>query len=94
MDVLYFWRDHTGHEIDLLYEADNMTHAAEIKSGKTAGTMSLIYGGDSTQTRLGMNVVPWRKASGLFGKASSKKFVLTCPYVIPITTIPPLQNLY
>jgi predicted AAA+ superfamily ATPase len=87
IDALYFWRDHTGHEIDLLYEADNMTHAAEIKSGKTigadffdallywkeyagktAGILSLIYGGDSSQARSGMNVVPWRKASEFLAK--------------------------
>ncbi|MCX8086003.1 MAG: ATP-binding protein [Rhodocyclaceae bacterium] len=32
---LYFWRDNTGHEIDLLYEAGDKLQAIEIKSGMT-----------------------------------------------------------
>lgn len=32
---LYFWRDNTGHEIDLLLESGSSLHAIEIKSGKT-----------------------------------------------------------
>lgn len=30
-----FWRDKTGHEIDLLVESGNLLHAVEIKSGQT-----------------------------------------------------------
>jgi len=31
----YFWRDHTGNEVDLLIETANGPHPVEIKSGKT-----------------------------------------------------------
>ncbi len=32
---LYFWRDNTGHEIDVLAEDQNKLTPIEIKSGKT-----------------------------------------------------------
>ncbi len=32
---LYFWRDHRGHEVDLLVETPDGPHAVEIKSGET-----------------------------------------------------------
>lgn len=32
---LYFWRDDTGHELDLLYEEDAALQGVEIKSGAT-----------------------------------------------------------
>jgi hypothetical protein len=32
---LYFWRDNSGHEIDLLLDEVNQLHPIEIKSGKT-----------------------------------------------------------
>lgn len=32
---LYFWRDNTGHEVDLLYETSQGLQAIEIKSGST-----------------------------------------------------------
>lgn len=32
---LYFWRDNTGHEIDLLEETGQTLHAWEIKAGET-----------------------------------------------------------
>ena len=32
---LYFWRDSTGHEVDLLFEANGKLQAVEIKSGMT-----------------------------------------------------------
>jgi uncharacterized protein len=35
MDTLYFWRDRSGHEVDLVMEESERLHAAEIKSGKT-----------------------------------------------------------
>jgi hypothetical protein len=31
----YFWRNSTGHEIDLLIETGGTFHALEIKSGET-----------------------------------------------------------
>jgi len=32
---LYFWRDHVGHEVDLVWERNGRLHAMEIKSGAT-----------------------------------------------------------
>lgn len=32
---LYFWRDNTGHEIDIISESDGLLYPIEIKSGKT-----------------------------------------------------------
>lgn len=32
---LYFWRDHVGHEVDVLYETPQGLQAIEIKSGST-----------------------------------------------------------
>jgi hypothetical protein len=32
---LFFWRDRTGHEVDLLIEQGETLHAVEIKSGET-----------------------------------------------------------
>jgi predicted AAA+ superfamily ATPase len=34
---LYFWRDKTGHEIDIIIEQNNNILPIEIKSGKTIG---------------------------------------------------------
>lgn len=34
---LYFWRDKTGHEIDIIIEQNNKLLPIEIKSGKTIG---------------------------------------------------------
>jgi uncharacterized protein len=33
--ALYFWRDNTGHEVDLLFEVGERLQAIEIKSGAT-----------------------------------------------------------
>lgn len=35
---LYFWRDRTGHEIDLLMEQGSALYPIEIKSGQTVGS--------------------------------------------------------
>ena len=32
---LYFWRDRSGHEIDLLFDTGGRLHPVEIKSGQT-----------------------------------------------------------
>ncbi|MCC7529418.1 MAG: DUF4143 domain-containing protein [Candidatus Melainabacteria bacterium] len=32
---LYFWRDHTGNEVDILIEMDNCLIPIEVKSGQT-----------------------------------------------------------
>ncbi len=38
---LYFWRDRTGHEIDLLVEQGMALYPIEIKSGQTVGSDAL-----------------------------------------------------
>jgi len=43
---LFYWRDKTGHEIDLIIENANKLLQIEIKSGKTVNTdffKNLIY---------------------------------------------------
>ena len=35
---LYFWRDRTGHEVDLLMEQGSALYPIEIKSGQTVGS--------------------------------------------------------
>ena len=34
-DNLYFWRDNTGNEIDIIIDKGNILYPVEIKSGKT-----------------------------------------------------------
>ena len=34
-EIVYFWRDSQGHEVDLLFEKDNELVPVEIKSGQT-----------------------------------------------------------
>ncbi len=76
---LYFWRDNTGHEVDLLFEKDGKLQAIEIKSGATfaadwpnavrkwlsfAGETALppwiVYGGEQSYHREGVEVIGWR----------------------------------
>jgi predicted AAA+ superfamily ATPase len=38
IDTLYFWRDQSGLEIDLVMESGEILRSAEIKSGKTIST--------------------------------------------------------
>jgi hypothetical protein len=47
-----FWRDQTGHEIDLLIEQDQVLHAVEIKSGATVSSSMLA------------NLLWWRNLAG------------------------------
>lgn len=75
---LFFWRDRTGHELDLVIEEAGELYPVEIKSGQTISTdmldgmrwwinlsgrppesATLIYGGDSSQSRQGMAIRPW-----------------------------------
>ena len=75
---LYFWRDSSGHEVDLLLERDGNLVPIEIKSGATLvddffsglrywlklagtpeGAAALVYGGDSSVRRAGINVYSW-----------------------------------
>lgn len=65
----YFWRDKTGHEIDLLVTSDNKLTAIEIKSGKT-------FNSDFIK-----NLNYWRKIAGktagksrvIYGGSSNQK---------------------
>lgn len=34
-ESLFFWRDNTGHEVDVIIEKTNELYPIEIKSGKT-----------------------------------------------------------
>lgn len=75
---LSFWRDRSGHEVDLLVEQGGQLLAIEIKSGATPGKDAtrgldqwhkltgdqasqsmLVYGGDETQSRTHVSIVPW-----------------------------------
>lgn len=76
---LYFWRDRTGNEVDVLAEYGEALAPIEIKSGQTvtrdyliglqkwialAGTSVvkplLIYAGDNSDTRSGIEIRRWR----------------------------------
>lgn len=86
---LYFWRNNTGDEVDLLIEQGVYLMPVEIKSGQTfnadfltgltkwmryAGATALpaqlIYGGDDTMTRQGVQVRSWRNLQDLQGAAA------------------------
>lgn len=75
---LYFWRDRTGHEVDIIIDDAGTLYPVEIKSGMTLNgalfdglrrwteisgespqRSFLVYGGDETQVRGGVNVRPW-----------------------------------
>jgi uncharacterized protein len=76
---LYFWRNHTGEEVDLVLEQGGQLLPVEIKSGSTfnasfldglnkwaryAGDAALpprlVYGGESSMVRSGVDVQSWR----------------------------------
>ncbi|MFA6244681.1 MAG: ATP-binding protein [Candidatus Hydrogenedentales bacterium] len=76
---LYFWRDSTGNEVDLILDWKDRLLPVEIKSGETvaddffkgleywcglekeqSGQPALVYGGDVSYKRHGMNVYSWR----------------------------------
>ncbi|HLE16782.1 MAG TPA: DUF4143 domain-containing protein, partial [Syntrophales bacterium] len=76
---LYFWRDNTGNEMDVIAEQADRLIPIEIKSGQTvtqdyftglkkwrtfagasAGPAFIIYGGNESQKRSGVEVLPWR----------------------------------
>lgn len=84
---VYFWRDNTGNEIDVLIEKIDALIPIEIKSGQTvtkdyftglkkwlaiagatAKSPHLIYGGNESQKRLGIEILPWRDISKLSDK--------------------------
>lgn len=78
--ALHFWRDHAGHEVDLVVEAQpGRVDAVELKSGATyagdwarslqqwralaageAGALRVVYGGDTSYAREGVDVLSWR----------------------------------
>lgn len=78
MSNLYFWRDRSGHEVDVLIDHGTRLSPLEVKSGQTlnrdyfkglefwkklagevAGQPWLVYGGDESQIRSGIRILPW-----------------------------------
>ena len=76
---LHFWRDSTGHEIDVIIDTPQGLRPIEIKSGSTftpdwtqalqwwldranpgSSHPTLIYGGDTTHQRQGLQVLSWQ----------------------------------
>lgn len=57
----YFWRDKTGHELDLIFEKNGKINSIEIKSGKTV------------RDEFFKNIEFWKKISG---KNAGKSFVI------------------
>lgn len=83
---LYFWRNNTGEEVDVVVERGERLLPIEIKSGQTfnadflsglskwvryAGDAALpahlVYGGEASMTRSGVDVHAWRELAGLVG---------------------------
>ena len=75
---IYFWRDSTGNEIDILIDQRDKLIPLEIKAGQTINPdffkgirfwkklatasdhpAAVVYGGDRSQIRSGIHVVPW-----------------------------------
>ncbi|MFO7730002.1 MAG: DUF4143 domain-containing protein [Spirochaetia bacterium] len=64
---IYFWRDRTGHEIDLLLDEGGKLFPVEIKSGQTVSpnmfnslnSATLVYSGTDFQTRHETTLRPW-----------------------------------
>ena len=53
---IFFWRDNTGHEIDIIIEIDNSLYPVEIKSGQTITTeyyKGLLYWNKISETKTG-----------------------------------------
>jgi len=53
---LYFWRDQTGHEVDLVIDTGSSLHPVEIKSGRTISNSmfdTLSWWGDLSGTAAG-----------------------------------------
>ncbi|MBI2094946.1 MAG: ATP-binding protein [Candidatus Omnitrophica bacterium] len=82
---LYFFRDASGHEVDLLTHAGQEITGVEIKVGQTITEdyfkgleflekltggkhlrKYLVYGGEETQVRSRVRVVPYSQCGGLF----------------------------
>ena len=78
---LYFWRDSSGHEVDVVVETPLGSRPIEIKSGSTFASdwltglnkwlkvsnenqqvPQLVYGGDESYERGGVNVWSWRES--------------------------------
>jgi hypothetical protein len=75
---LSFWRDRSGHEVDLLVSEGGSVYPVDIKSGATVsrdalrglekwrelvgvetGRPCLVYGGNETQNRTDLDIMPW-----------------------------------
>lgn len=78
IDNLYYFRDNTGNEIDVICDHGQTLTPVEIKSGRTITSdffkglrffaklteninrSCLVYGGDGSYTREGVEIVGWR----------------------------------
>ncbi len=78
-DNLYYFRDNTGNEIDVICDRGQQLTLVEIKSGQTITSdffkglrffskltgnpdrSCLVYGGDGTYVREGIEIVGWRE---------------------------------
>ena len=56
---LYFWRDNSGLEADLLFEKEGRLQLAEIKSGQTVTTDYIRAAQKSTRFAKGEAQEPW-----------------------------------
>lgn len=77
-DNLYYFRDNTGNEVDIIMDYGSKTVQLEIKSGMTVstdilkglkfysslsnspGNSYLVYGGEKSYTREGINILSWK----------------------------------
>jgi predicted AAA+ superfamily ATPase len=74
---LYFWRDHTGHEVDLLIDDHDRLFPIEIKSGTTLTSDSFA----GLQYWLRLNKNPQKKAGLVY--AGEKQYTRQGITVIP-----------
>jgi uncharacterized protein len=82
---MYFYRDQSGLEVDLVLETAGRADLIEFKSGRTIApdmtrslrrlveilgpdrvrSAALVYGGETSQQRHGMRILPWRSLPDL-----------------------------
>lgn len=83
-DNLYYFRDNTGNEVDLILDNGSSTLLYEIKAGMTVNSdffkglnylsslnndtenSFLVYGGEKSYTREGINILSWKDVPGKF----------------------------
>lgn len=75
---IYFWRDRTGHEIDLLIEEAGELFAVEVKSGQTISTDML----NSLRWWLNLSGLPPENALLVYGgdERQTRHGIAICPW--------------